>query len=239
MYRLLIIALFVIPFGVNSAFCRQLKVPGLLEPVEIIRDQYGINHIYAQNEHDLFFTQGYCAAKDRLFQFEIWRRQATGTVAEILGKRELNRDIGARLFKFRGDLTSELDHYHPRGKQIVLAFTDGINAFIREAIKNKGSLPIEFKLIGIEPGLWTPDVVISRHQGLLVNIEEEVHTARCVATLGAEKVKELAVFGPGDPVLEIDPSINPDHLFEDIIGIYKAFRSTLVFFQGDLLRSAE
>ena len=61
------------------------RCAGLSQPVEIIRDRWGINHIYAQNEPDLFFAQGYAAAKDRLFQFELWRRQATGTVAEILG----------------------------------------------------------------------------------------------------------------------------------------------------------
>ena len=70
-----------------------LKVKGLQQKVEVLRDQWGVNHIYANNEHDLFFTQGYCAAKDRLFQFEIWRRQATGTTAEILGAREIKRDI--------------------------------------------------------------------------------------------------------------------------------------------------
>jgi penicillin amidase len=79
-----------------------LQLKGLKEKVEILRDQWGVNHIYANNEHDLFFTQGYCAAKDRLFQFEIWRRQATGTVAEILGDRVLNRVLCTGLFKFRG-----------------------------------------------------------------------------------------------------------------------------------------
>ncbi|MBP7551576.1 MAG: penicillin acylase family protein, partial [Gemmatimonadaceae bacterium] len=93
----------------------RLRVAGLERPVEIIRDRWGINHIYAATEHDLFFAQGYAAAKDRLFQFEVWRRQATGTVAEWLGPRELERDIGARLFRFRGDLRAELNHYHPRG----------------------------------------------------------------------------------------------------------------------------
>ena len=79
-----------------------MLIDGLNSSVEIIRDQWGINHIYAQNQHDLFFAQGYAAAKDRLFQFEIWRRQATGTVAELLGERELKRDIGTRLFKYQG-----------------------------------------------------------------------------------------------------------------------------------------
>src|SRR5215472_5001491 len=59
-----------------------IEVRGLRQPVEVLRDRWGINHIYAKDEHDLFFAQGYCAARDRLFQFEMWRRQATGTVAE-------------------------------------------------------------------------------------------------------------------------------------------------------------
>ena len=58
-----------------------LRVTGLNQPVEVRRDRWGITPIYAKTEHDLFFAQGYNAAKDRLFQFEIWRRQATGTVA--------------------------------------------------------------------------------------------------------------------------------------------------------------
>src|SRR5271163_269558 len=75
----------------------KLAVPGLQQPVEILRDKWGVSHIYAKNEHDLFFTQGYNVARDRLFQLELWRRQATGTMAEIAGKQELKRDIGNRL----------------------------------------------------------------------------------------------------------------------------------------------
>ncbi|HEY7699628.1 MAG TPA: penicillin acylase family protein, partial [Vicinamibacteria bacterium] len=85
-----------------------LSVSGLQEPVEILTDRWGVAHIYARNEHDLFFAQGYNAARDRLFQFEMWRRQATGTVSEILGRRELARDIGARLHRFRKDMKQEL-----------------------------------------------------------------------------------------------------------------------------------
>ena len=81
---------------------------GLTDEVEVLRDKYGINHIYANNQNDLFFMQGYLAAKDRLFQFEIWRRQATGTVSEIFGEEELDRDIGTRLFKFRGNMRMNL-----------------------------------------------------------------------------------------------------------------------------------
>jgi penicillin G amidase len=86
-----------------------LRVPGLSQPVEILRDRWGLNHIFAQNESDLFFAQGYAAARDRLFQFELWRRPATGTVADMLGRTELMRDIGTRLHMFRGDLKTELN----------------------------------------------------------------------------------------------------------------------------------
>ena len=67
----------------------ELTVAGLNEPVEILRDRWGIAHIYARNEHDLFFAQGFNVARDRLFQLELWRRQATGTLAEIQGPRAL------------------------------------------------------------------------------------------------------------------------------------------------------
>src|SRR5712691_10147826 len=109
-----------------------LRVAGLKESVEILKDRWGISHIYAKNESDLFFAQGYNVARDRLFQLELWRRQATGTVAEILGKKELRRDIGNRLFMFRGDLTQELNWYHPRGASLIQSFVNGINAYIAE-----------------------------------------------------------------------------------------------------------
>ncbi|MEL6484936.1 MAG: penicillin acylase family protein, partial [Bacteroidota bacterium] len=129
---------FFLLFLVTLISCKQVKttsltelsVDGLQESVEIIRDQWGVNHIYAKNQHDLFFAQGYSAAADRLFQFEIWRRQATGTVAEILGERELQRDIGTRLFKFRGDMKEEMNYYHDDGEEIITAYTNGVNAYI-------------------------------------------------------------------------------------------------------------
>ena len=134
----------VLLFSCKSTTHSDILVKGLNEEVEVLRDQWGINHIYAKNQHDLFFAQGYEAAKDRLFQFEIWRRQATGTVAEILGERELKRDIGTRLFRFRGDMTTEMNHYHDDGVAIITAYTDGVNAYIEEILKSKDLLPIEF-----------------------------------------------------------------------------------------------
>ena len=211
-----------------------LEVAGLEQPVEVLRDHWGIAHIYAATEHDLFFTQGYLAARDRLFQLELWRRQATGTVAEILGPRELTRDIGARLFRFRGDLAAELRHYHPRGESIIRAFVDGINAYVVEVASDTSRWPVELQLLGVAPRAWTPDVVISRHQGLLGNIEEELSTARAVARIGPERVKFLSAFGPGDPLLTMDTAIAAERLFDDILGTYRSFRRSVQFEPGDI-----
>ncbi len=218
----------------NKSDFDNLSLSGLKEPVEIIRDEWGVNHIYAKNQHDLFFAQGYAAAKDRLFQFEIWRRQATGTVAEILGQREVKRDIGSRLFKFRGDMKQEMNHYHNDGEEIITAYSDGVNAFIDEILKTPEKLPIEFKLLNIKPGKWTPEVVISRHQGLLGNIGVELKTGRAVARLGSEKVKELSSFHPQVPDIDLDPAINKELLFDDILELYNAFRATVKFEPEDI-----
>ena len=121
---------FCILFSTSLCFSQTLKIKVLKQPVDVFKDTWGISHIYAQNEHDLFVAQGYLAASDRLFQLEMWRRQATGTMAELLGENELKRDVGTRLFKFRGNLTAELNHYHPRSKQIIEAFVEGINVYV-------------------------------------------------------------------------------------------------------------
>ena len=211
-----------------------LRVDGLVAPVEIVTDHWGIAHIYAENEHDLFFAQGYNAAQDRLFQFEIWRRQATGTVAEILGERELERDVGARLHRFRGDMTTETPHYHARGDTIVQAFVDGINAYIVQTERDPNLLPLEFDLLGIRPGHWTPAVVISRHNGLVGNVSQEINTARAVALLGADRVKDLNYYF-GDPDLAIDPAIDVSLLNDDILSLYLADRRPVVFAPEDIV----
>jgi penicillin amidase len=211
-----------------------VQMSGLSQPVEILRDRWGINHIYAQNEPDLFFAQGYAAARDRLFQFEIWRRQATGTVAEILGRRELTRDRGARLHQFRGDLDEELNRYHPRGKVIVDAYVRGVNAYIAETERNPALLPIEFRMLGIAPGRWTAAVVISRHQALAGNIGDEVRSMRAIKAGNIAQVRELMNFQGGDPRFELDPAIDPATFPAEVLGVYSAFRESVRFRPEDV-----
>lgn len=217
------------PLALHAQSADTLRVAGLRQPVEIVRDSAGINHIYAANEHDLFFAQGYAAARDRLFQLEMWRRQATGTVAELLGRRELERDIGARLFKYRGDLNRELTHYHPRGIAIVGAFVEGVNAYVAETERDPKLLPLEFRLLGTKPGRWTADVVVSRHQGLLGNVEDELNYGRAVAAIGPAAVKRLAYFHPGDPDIRLDTAIDAALLSAPILSRYLASHSALRF----------
>lgn len=211
-----------------------LRVAGLRAPVEVLRDRWGVAHIYARNEHDLFFAQGYVAARDRTFQFEIWRRQATGTVAEVLGRRELRRDVGTRLFRYRGDLTKELDHYHPHGRAIVEAYVEGVNALVAETERDSTLIPIELKMLGLRPRRWTPEVVISRHQGLLGNVEDELQTGRAVAALGAAKVAEINWYHPGTPKLDLDSKVKGALLSADILALYQAFHSPIRFQSSDL-----
>ena len=227
--------LLALPAGAATAGApEKITMAGLSQPVEILKDRWGISHIYAKNEADLFFAQGYNVARDRLFQLEMWRRQATGTVAEILGRKELKRDIGNRLFLYRGDLTQELNWYHPRGAAIINAFVDGINAYIAETQKNPALLTPEFKMLGIKPGNWTPAVVISRFNGLLGNVDEEMNMALAVRTMGAEKVKDLEYFQPADPDLHIDPAIDSSLLSKDILKLYHAFRTPIKFTADEL-----
>ncbi len=181
-----------------------LNTAGLQAPVELIRDSAGIVHIRAANEHDLFFAQGYSAARDRLFQLELWRRQATGTMAEVFGARWVERDRASRLLKYRGAMAAELAHYHPRGATIITAFVAGVNAYIAQATRDPAQLPPEFRWLGLTPGRWTPEIVISRHNALASNAREELATARGVRLLGEAGMRRRRSFEPGPARLALD-----------------------------------
>ena len=225
MKKLILLLITSILYSCTDSF----QIQGITDEVEVLRDNYGINHIYANNQDDMFFMQGYLAAKDRLFQFEIWRRQATGTVSEVFGEEEIDRDIGTRLFKFRGDIKDELNHYHKDGFKIVSSFVSGVNKYIEEVNSNPELLPIEFKVLGIKPDIWTNEVVISRHQGLLGNIDQELNIGRAVSLIGEKKVKELMWFHPKEPSLKLDKTITYDDLKQDILRLYNAYREPIKF----------
>jgi penicillin amidase len=223
------IILLLVPFAWACSAAKQQALPGILEEVVVRRDSWGINHIEAKNERDLFFSQGYLAAKDRLFQFELWRRKATGTTAELVGPAGLKSDIGARLLRYRKDMDVELNHYHPRGKLIIESYVAGVNAYIEETRKDPVLLPFEFTKLGIKPGLWTPEVVVSRHNGIRSNAEQELSIGRALAHVDAQKIKELLWFHPGDPDLTLDAAIDPNWLAADLLDLYLAVGEDIPF----------
>jgi penicillin amidase len=173
----------------------EISVPGLKEPVEVLRDRWGIAHIYARNADDLFFAQGFVAAQDRLFQIDWWRRVGVGETAEVVGKDGLEADRFARLLKYRGDPDAEWASYAPDARPIAAAFTRGINAYI-DHIGDR--LPIEFQLLGVRPKKWQPEDCLGRMSGIIMsrNFQSELARADLVAAVGVEQARRLA---PTDP----------------------------------------
>lgn len=209
-----------------------VPLKGLRSPVSLTRDSAGIVHIEAQNEHDLFFAQGYSAARDRLFQLELWRRQSTGTMAEALGPRWVARDRAARLLRFRGNMTRELAHYHPRGNAIIRAFVDGVNARVDEVRANSALMPPDLAALGITPGRWTPEVVISRHNALASNASDESNVARAVRAIGEDAVKRRRNFQPANVQLTLDSVVARlvgDVSDRELLADYSGSRSTPSF----------
>ena len=204
----------------------EFKLTELREPVEVLRDRWGIAHIYAKNTHDLFFAQGFVAAQDRLFQIDLWRRQAAGEMAEAFGPSMIEADQFARLMKYRGDMDAEWTSYSPDTKEIASAFTAGINAAI-DSFGDK--LPVEFRILGIKPKKWKPEDVLGRMSGIYMsqNFRNEIQRARLIGAVGLEKARWLA---PVDPYRAYVPALGTDDLKacdSRILASYEAATKTL------------
>ena len=187
-----------------------LQLPGLLRPVTVLRDPWGVPHIYAQNQHDLFFAQGFVTAQDRLFQMELWKRVGQGRLAEVLGPEYLQRDINARLLAYRGSMADEYASYAPDARQILEAFTQGINAEIARRLAPGGpGLPLEFQLAGFKPEPWRPEDCLTRMAGFPMtrNSVEELLHAKLVTLIGARKASALLGL---DPPVVLDPAPGED-----------------------------
>lgn len=174
------------------------NVPGVRDRVEIIRDKWGVTHIYAKNEEDLFFAQGYVAAQDRLWQLFMWRMEHEGRLAEILGPAAFERDRETRLLMFRGPFDDkEWTSYHRHGKAIFMAFANGINAYIT---LNADNLPVEFKLTGFKPDLWKPETLLLRAAGM-GDANAELALARLVARVGVKEATKQHLWDPWSEIV--------------------------------------
>jgi len=201
-----------------SAGGETVRLRGLEQPVEILRDRWGVPHIYARTQADLFFAQGYMAARDRLWQMDLWRRIGTGRLSEILGPAALERDKLARAVRFRGDWNAEWPSYARDARQIIEAFVSGINAYIASL---GGRRPLEFRVGGYDPDPWRPEDVVARIAGLLMtrNLSSEVRRAEDARRFGLQTIQR---YMPPDPLirLEIPHGLDLADITGEILRVY-------------------
>lgn len=186
-----LIALLSTQAGAETA--KSYKVAGLTAPAEIIVDRWGVPHIYASETNDAFFVQGFNAARDRLWQIDLWRKRGLGELAKDFGPAFLEQDRMARQFLYRGDMYREWLAYGSDAKKIAQRYTDGVNAFITLTKQDPSLVPMEFKLLGYQPAYWLPeDVVRIRSHGLTRNLDSEIERAAvaCVADLKTDLMRK-------------------------------------------------
>ena len=192
----------------------ELSLRGLKAEVSVVRDRWGIAHIYAANTDDLFFAQGFVAAQDRLWQMEMWRRAKEGTLAEVLGPRAVARDRMARLLRYRGPMDdTEWTSYHPEGKRIMTAFAAGVNAFIAQG---QNEMPVEFQLTGIAPTRWTAETPTLRD----ITFGDAPAELRLAREIARTSVAEASARNPTSPrdLLKVPAGLDPSLVTDAVIA---------------------
>jgi penicillin amidase len=177
----------------SSARVETAAVAGLRQPADILVDPWGVAHIYAASPRDAFFLQGWNAARDRLWQIDLWRKRGLGLLSASFGPAYVEQDRAARLFLYRGDMDREWAAYGPDAKSNAEAFVAGINAYVAEVRAGKRPLPVEFKLTASAPDPWSADDVVRiRSHGLTRNAASEVARAEvaCAAGLAADRLRQ-------------------------------------------------
>ena len=206
----------------------RIEVPGLAGEVEVLRDPWGIPHIYASGLDDLFFAQGFVQAQDRLWQMEMYRRAGEGRLSEVLGAEALQHDRVARLLMFRGPFDdAEFTTYHPEGRRILEAFASGVNAYIDHATA-AGELPVEFLLTGLEPEYWSAETPLLRMQTAMpvADVRRELQLALRVAELGAEEANRQANPTPWRE-LEVPAGVDMTLIPGDVLAGVTGFRNAM------------
>jgi len=136
-----------------------IEIIGLSAPVRVVRDTWGVPHIYATTSDDLFLAQGFVQAQDRLFQMDLWRHAVQGRLSSILGANFIERDAMTRRIQYRGEMDAEWASYGPDAKSIATAFVRGVNAWVALARERP---PEEFALARWKPDFWAPTDVLNR-----------------------------------------------------------------------------
>lgn len=185
-----------------------LRLPGLHGPVEVLRDRWGTPHIYAEDEDDLFFAQGYVHAQDRLWQMELQRRMGAGRLSEVLGEVTLPVDRFTRTLGLNRAAEEELASLPAETQRTLEAYAAGVNAYIRQ---RPGRWSLEFTLLRFQPQPWRPvdSLYWAKFMALLLsgNWASETLRTRLALKLGAELAADLEPVYPADnPTLVGDAS---------------------------------
>jgi penicillin G amidase len=200
---------------------RNWNVAGLGAPADIVIDHWGIAHIFAANIHDAFFLQGYNAARDRLWQIDLWRKRGLGLLAKSFGPAYVDQDRAARLFLYRGDMEKEWAAYAPDSRQWVTAFVDGVNAYVAQVQSGARPLPIEFKLTDSRPDTWrAEDVLRIRSHALVSNVTSEVARARVVCAGGLKADELRRKIEPLGHRVTVPAGLNPCDVPADVLKDY-------------------
>lgn len=169
-----------------------IQVSGLQAPAQIFRDKWGVSNIYAQNEHDLFFGQGYVHAQDRLWQMELIRRLGSGTLSEIIGEQTVGVDRYMRTIGLRRTAEQSLPKLNGESRAILDAYIEGVNAFIET---HRDRLPVEYAILGVSPEPWTATDSMLVGNILALNMslnqQEEILRAQIVAKIGETDAGKL------------------------------------------------
>lgn len=175
------------------------RVAGLKGSVEIIRDQWGIPHIYAENEDDLFFAQGYAHAQDRFWQMDLQRRIGAGRLSEVLGERTLEVDRFTRTLGLGRAAEAEWAALDGDTRRTLEAYAAGVNALMAQ---RRGRLSLEFTLLRYQPEAWRPVDTLYWAKVMSLNLgcnwTTEIIRSQLTARLGAELAADLEPPYPAD-----------------------------------------
>ncbi len=187
----------------------QRRVPGVRASVEIIRDRWGIPHVFAQNIPDLLFAQGYVHAQDRLWHMEFNRRIASGRLSEIFGDVTLKEDRFLRTVGLRRSAERDLAQLDDENRGALEAYAAGVNAFIAQ---NRRRLPVEFTVLRFAPEPWTPvdTLAFAKLMAWVLggNWESEILRAHILSRFGTAAAHLLLPRYPGNHPVVLQPAVS-------------------------------
>ena len=176
-----------------------ISLQGLHKSVQVVRDNFGVPHISARDEHDLMFTLGYVHAQDRLWQMELGRRAGEGRLSEIFKEPTLKFDILFRTLGFARLVDTIACYLHPNSRRMLQDYAEGVNVFIAT---HKGKYPIEFDMLNFEPEPWTPrhSLLIGRLMAWELNFAwwDDLTYDEIAAKVSQDKFREITLDYPSD-----------------------------------------